>query len=78
MLVTHIRNAMRMGKYEILEDGRYYVEIPEFDGVWAQAVHLEICRDELQSALEDWLILGLQMGHKLSVAAGIQILPVDV
>jgi predicted RNase H-like HicB family nuclease len=65
MLITYMQNAMRLVKYEILEDGQYYSEIPGFQGVWAQADYLETCRDEMQSALEDWLILGLRMGHKL-------------
>ena len=77
MLITYIQNAMRLAKYEILEDGQYYGEIPGFQGVWAQAENLETCRDELQSALEDWLILGLRMGHKLPVVAGIQLLPAE-
>ena len=75
MLITYIQNAMRLAKYEILEDGQYYGEIPGFQGVWAQAENLETCREELQSALEDWLILGLRMGHKLPTVAGIQLLP---
>jgi predicted RNase H-like HicB family nuclease len=77
MLITYIQNAMRMAKYEILENGQYYGEIPGFQGVWAQAENLETCREELQSALEDWLILGLRMGHKLPVVAGIQLIPAE-
>jgi predicted RNase H-like HicB family nuclease len=77
MLITYIQNAMRLAKYEILEDGQYYGEIPGFQGVWAQADNLEACREELQSALEDWLVLGLRMGHKLPVVAGIQLVPVE-
>lgn len=77
MLITYIQNAMRLAKYEILENGQYYGEIPGFQGVWAQEGNLETCRDELQSALEDWLILGLGMGHKLPVVAGIQLLPAE-
>jgi predicted RNase H-like HicB family nuclease len=77
MLITYIQNAMRLAKYEILEDRQYYGEIPGFQGVWAQADNLETCRDELQSALEDWLILGLRMGHKLPVVAGIQLIPAE-
>ncbi len=73
MLITYIHQAMKMAKYEILEDGQYYGEIPGFHGVWAQAGDLESCREELQSALEDWLILGLRMGHNLPVVAGIQL-----
>jgi predicted RNase H-like HicB family nuclease len=77
VLITYIQNAMRLAKYEILEDGNYYGEIPGFDGVWAQAANLETCREELQSALEDWLVLGLRMGHKLPVVAGIQLTPAE-
>jgi predicted RNase H-like HicB family nuclease len=75
MLITYIQNAMRLAKYEILADGQYYGEIPGFEGVWAQADNLETCREELQSVLEDWLVRGLHMGHKLPIVAGIQLLP---
>jgi predicted RNase H-like HicB family nuclease len=75
MLISYIRNAMKLAKYEILEDGQYYGEIEGFQGVWSQAADLETCREELQSALEDWLVLGLRMGPKLPVVAGIQLVP---
>lgn len=78
MLIAYIQNAMRMAKYEILEDGQFYGEIPGFNGVWAQAGTLEECREELQSALEDWIILGLRMGHKLPPVGGLELLPEGV
>jgi predicted RNase H-like HicB family nuclease len=77
MLIAYIQQAMRLAKYEILEDGKYYGEIPGFQGVWAQADNLEACREELQSALEDWLVLGLRMGHNLPTVAGIQLVPTE-
>jgi predicted RNase H-like HicB family nuclease len=77
MLITYIHSAMRLAKYEILEGGQYYGEIPGFNGVWAQADNLEACREELQSALEDWLVLGLRRGHKLPVVDGIQLIPAE-
>jgi len=49
---------MRRATYEILSDnGSYYGEIPRFQGVWANAPTLEVCREELQSALEDWILV---------------------
>lgn len=75
MLLEYIHQAMRLAKYEILPDGSYYGEIPGFDGLWAQAATLEDCREALQSALEDWLLLGLRLGHPLPVVAGIQLIP---
>jgi predicted RNase H-like HicB family nuclease len=77
MLINYIHSAMRLAQYEILEDKQYYGEIPGFDGVWSQAPNLESCREELQSALEDWLVLGLRMGHKLPVVDGIQLVPAE-
>jgi len=77
MLIAYIQNAMKLAKYEILADGQYYGEITGFQGVWAQAENLETCREELLSALEDWLVLGLRMGHKLPVVAGIQLVPAE-
>ena len=57
MLVDYIRSAMRWAKYEILsDDGTYYGEIPGFDGVYANADALEVCREELEEVLEEWIL----------------------
>jgi predicted RNase H-like HicB family nuclease len=77
MPTPYIQNAMRLAKYEILEDGKFYGEIPGFEGVWAQSGNLGTCHEELQSALEDLLVLGLRMGHKLAVVAGIHLTPAE-
>ena len=73
MLTTYIQRAMAKAHYELMEDGRYFGSIPGFDGLWAQARTLEACRAELQSTLEDWLLLGLQLGHKLPVVGGVNL-----
>ncbi|MEW5830636.1 MAG: type II toxin-antitoxin system HicB family antitoxin [Chloroflexota bacterium] len=77
MLTSYILAALKLAKYEILEDGTYYGEIPGFDGVWASASTLEECRESLRETLEDWLILGLRMGHSLPVVANINLIPAD-
>jgi predicted RNase H-like HicB family nuclease len=77
MLTSYIREAMRLAKYAILEDQSYYGEIPGFQGVWANAGSLDACREELQSVLEDWLVLGLRMGHELPIVAGINLFPAE-
>jgi predicted RNase H-like HicB family nuclease len=77
MLIAYIQAAMRLAHYEILEDdGSFYGEIPGFQGVWANERTLEACREELQSVLEDWIIVGLRLGHTLPVADGLDINPV--
>ena len=48
MLSQYIQAAMRQAKYESLsDDGSYYGEIPEFEGVCTNAELLGDCRDEL-------------------------------
>ena len=65
MIIKYLSEAMRRAKYKILEDGSYYGWIEELPGVWATARSLEECREELQSVVEDWLFLGLKLGHHI-------------
>ena len=53
MLINYIQAAMRHAKYEILpDDGNFYGEIPEFNGVYANAQILEECREQLEEVLQ--------------------------
>ena len=65
MITKYLREAMHRAKYKILEDGTYYGWIEELPGVWATAGSLEECREELGSVVEDWLLLGLRLGHNI-------------
>jgi len=66
MLTTYINAALRKAHYEILPNGEgFFGTIEGLQGVWAQAVTLEACREELREVLEEWIVLGLQMGHPL-------------
>jgi predicted RNase H-like HicB family nuclease len=67
VLSEYIRAAMRHAEYELMENGRFFGSIRQCRGCWAEAKTLEGCREDLQNALEDWLLLGLQMGHRLPV-----------
>ncbi|MCL4266638.1 MAG: type II toxin-antitoxin system HicB family antitoxin [Anaerolineae bacterium] len=73
MITTYIQTAMRQATYEILEDGSFYGEIPGFQGVYANADSLDVCREELQEVLEGWIVLGLRLGHTLPVVNGLQL-----
>ena len=57
MLTGYLRAALLRATYKVLEDGSFFGEIPGFDGVWANAATLETCREELEEALEEWLLL---------------------
>ena len=73
MLTEYVQAAMRKARYEILEDGIFYGEIPGFQGVFATAETLEQCRQQLQDVLEDWILLGLRMGHHLPEVDGLSL-----
>jgi predicted RNase H-like HicB family nuclease len=73
MLTDYLDAAMFHARYEILEDGSFYGEIPELRGVYANRKTLEECRQELKSVLEGWIILGLRLGHSLPVVDGIDL-----
>ncbi|MFZ2358894.1 MAG: type II toxin-antitoxin system HicB family antitoxin [Anaerolineae bacterium] len=70
MITDYIQAAMRQAHYSILDDGTFFGEIPGFQGVWANDDSLELCREELQSVLEGWILLGLRMGHSFPTVDG--------
>ena len=72
MLTAYINAALRKAHYEILPEGEgYFGTIEGLQGVWAQADTLEACREELREILEEWIVLGLKMGHPLPSIDGI-------
>lgn len=73
MLTDYIQAAMDRATYEILDDGSFYAEVPGLQGLYANASTLEACRQELKESLEEWIVLGLQMGHTLPVLDGISL-----
>ena len=74
MITAYINEAMRRARYKILEDDTFFGEIPELQGVWANADTLEECRQELQEVLEEWLILKLRENDTdLPVLGGISL-----
>ena len=74
MLTAYVRAAMRRAHYEIVEDdGSFYGEIPDFDGVWASADTLEGCREELAEVLEGWIVFSLSKNLPLPTVDGISL-----
>jgi predicted RNase H-like HicB family nuclease len=73
MISAYLAAALRHAHYELMENGRFFASIPQCRGCWAEADNLENCREELQSTLEDWLLLGLQMGHSIPVIDGLDL-----
>lgn len=74
MLTNYIRATMHRARYQVLpDDGSFYGEIPGFPGVWANAPTLEACRDALRAVLEEWIVVGLRLDHRLPVVDGLSL-----
>ncbi len=79
MLMDYISAALRHAKYEILpDDGTYYGEIPECNGVYANAETLEDCREQLREVLEEWILFRIHRNLPLPTVDGIEILIKEV
>ncbi len=72
-LTAYIEAALELARYDKLEDGSFSGEIPKLKGVAAFGSSLRECEGELRSTLEDWILVGLRLGHKLPVLAGIDL-----
>lgn len=65
MLTEFIVKQLKRAQYKLLKDGTYFGEILGLKGVWANAKNLEDCREELRSALEDWVLFKLKDGDAI-------------
>jgi predicted RNase H-like HicB family nuclease len=74
MLTEYLQAALRHARYEILkDDGSYYGEIPECNGVYANAQTLEDCREQLKEVLEEWILFRVHKNLSLPVIDGLQL-----
>jgi len=74
MLLEYLQAALRHARYEILPDvGTYYGEIPECNGVYANAATLEVCREELREVLEEWVLFRVHRNLALPIIDGIEL-----
>ena len=51
------------------------MEIPGFQGVYANADSLEECQADLCEILEDWIALGRKLGHPIPVLHTVDPMP---
>lgn len=73
VLTDYIEQAMALAVYEELEDGTFCGTIPPCWGVIAFGSTQPACKEELQSVLEEWMLVGLKLGHPLPVVEGIDL-----
>jgi len=65
ILSEYIERAMAEAVYDKLEDGTFAGKIPPCTGVVAFGDTLRECEEELHSTLEDWVLVGIKLGHRL-------------
>jgi len=70
ILTGYIDSALSYAEYDKLDDGTFSGRIPGCKGIIAFGKTLRECENELQSTLEDWIFVGLKLGHKLPVIDG--------
>ena len=73
ILSDYVELALQEAEYDKLEDNTFAGRIPSCAGVIAFASTLRECESELRSTLEDWLLVGLKLGHELPVLSNINL-----
>lgn len=73
VLSAYIEEAMARAVYDKLEDGAFSGRIPVCKGVVAFGGTLHECEHELRSVLEDWILVGFKLKHRLPVISGIDL-----
>jgi predicted RNase H-like HicB family nuclease len=70
LLSEYISQALSQAEYDKLEDESFSGRIAACPDVVAFGATLRECEDELRSTLEEWLWLGLTLGHQLPMIEG--------
>ena len=73
ILSEYVDQAMARAVYDKLDDGTFAGRIPECKGVVAFGATLRECEEELRSTLEEWIVIGLKLGHVLPVIDNIDL-----
>jgi predicted RNase H-like HicB family nuclease len=74
MIEHYLETAMSKARFKRIDNPEpIFGEIPECPGVWATGNTEEECQKVLKEALEDWILLGIRMGHSLPEIDGAKI-----
>ena len=62
MIRQYVERALRTARYDKLEDGTFYGEVPRLRGVLATGETLEECRNQLAEVVEEWVLVRVAKG----------------
>ncbi len=72
MFAEYIEAALERAVYKTLEDEEepIFVSVPELPGAWATGRTVEEARKELIGVIEEWILLGIRLGHPIPPIGG--------
>ncbi len=73
ILSDYVDQAMALAEYDKLEAGTFAGRIPDCMGVLAFGATLRRCQEDSRSTLEDWILLGLKLGHPLPLIGAVDL-----
>ncbi len=73
VLSEYVELAMSQALFDKLEDNTFSGRIPSCPGVVSFAPTLKGCEEELRSTLEDWVLVGLKLRHRMPVIGNIDL-----
>jgi hypothetical protein len=73
ILSDYFDAALKHAKYRRPGDGSYVGKIARCPGLVVFSDSAEGCREEMRSTLEEWVLLGLKLGHPLPIVDGIDL-----
>lgn len=73
MILEYVNKAIEKAQYKKIDDGSWFGEIPDFDGVWANNTTIEECRKELIEVIEEWLLLKIRDNDPIPILEGIEL-----
>lgn len=73
MIRQYVEEALRSARYDKLEDGTFYGEVPRLRGVLVTADTLEECRNQLAEVVEEWVLIRVARGLPIPPLGKIQV-----
>ena len=62
MFSEYVQEALKLAKYDTLEDGTYIATVEGLQGMIAIGDSIEDCRRDLIEVIESWIALRLRLG----------------
>jgi predicted RNase H-like HicB family nuclease len=71
MFAEYIAAALERAVYKTIDsEDPVFVSVPELPGAWATGKTTEEARRELIEVIEEWVLLGIRLGHQIPSIGG--------